>query len=458
MSNIKISQLPSAGALSGSEILPIVQAGDTKSTSINSIVGKVPTPTLQQILDNNHDLTDGNNFQGTGAGVNNTGTEVIGFGINTASLNSGAVINALGNASAYNNSGTNINAIGKYAATDNSGSNVNGLGFQAANSNSVDNVNAFGYRAGYNNSGINANMFGIQAGVNNTYNSVVLFGSNANANADKQLVLAEDSIQARISYINVTTDRTYQLPDASGTLALLSDIPSSSGWGLTGNAGTTPGTNFIGTTDNKDFVVKVNNQERLRIDATYGDVLTNSSFRAYGTITSVQATSDSGNGYALLAQDNTYKGYLALGNGTGGNAELLCQNLTDTRTYQLPNASGTLALTSDIGGGYKSYVAIVDFSGSGFTQSILKNDFSGITFTWSNPSTSVLRITPSTAVTFTNDKTVAFVNSYENEYFVTPKRANNPALDYINLSHTKYDGTTNTMVYGKFYIEIRVYP
>jgi hypothetical protein len=51
MSNIKISQLPSAGALSGSEIIPIVQAGDTKSTSINSIVGQVG---LQQVLDNNN--------------------------------------------------------------------------------------------------------------------------------------------------------------------------------------------------------------------------------------------------------------------------------------------------------------------------------------------------------------------------------------------------------------------
>ncbi|MDR2204690.1 MAG: hypothetical protein LBE36_00785 [Flavobacteriaceae bacterium] len=36
-------------------------------------------------------------------------------------------------------------------------------------------------------------------------------------------------------------------------------------WGLTGNSGTTPGTNFIGTTDNKDFVFKTNNLERMRI-------------------------------------------------------------------------------------------------------------------------------------------------------------------------------------------------
>lgn len=37
-------------------------------------------------------------------------------------------------------------------------------------------------------------------------------------------------------------------------------------WSLNGNAGTTPGTNFIGTTDNKDLVFKTNNVERVRID------------------------------------------------------------------------------------------------------------------------------------------------------------------------------------------------
>jgi hypothetical protein len=37
-------------------------------------------------------------------------------------------------------------------------------------------------------------------------------------------------------------------------------------WGRTGNAGTTPGTNFLGTTDNNAFEVKVNNARALRIE------------------------------------------------------------------------------------------------------------------------------------------------------------------------------------------------
>ena len=40
---------------------------------------------------------------------------------------------------------------------------------------------------------------------------------------------------------------------------------SETAWQLTGNAGTTPGTNFIGTTDAKDVVFKTNNSEIMRI-------------------------------------------------------------------------------------------------------------------------------------------------------------------------------------------------
>ena len=48
----------------------------------------------------------------------------------------------------------------------------------------------------------------------------------------------------------------------------LTDNPSfNGGWSLTGNTGTIAGTNFIGTTDTQDWVVKTDNAERLRIRA-----------------------------------------------------------------------------------------------------------------------------------------------------------------------------------------------
>jgi hypothetical protein len=42
--------------------------------------------------------------------------------------------------------------------------------------------------------------------------------------------------------------------------------PLFSGWGLTGNAGTDPATNFIGTTDAQPFVVRTQNVQSLRIE------------------------------------------------------------------------------------------------------------------------------------------------------------------------------------------------
>lgn len=46
---------------------------------------------------------------------------------------------------------------------------------------------------------------------------------------------------------------------------------ASSGWSLIGDSGTTPATNFLGTTDANDFILATNNAERMRFQ-TDGDV------------------------------------------------------------------------------------------------------------------------------------------------------------------------------------------
>ncbi|MBX6362179.1 MAG: hypothetical protein IRZ03_19175 [Acidobacterium ailaaui] len=53
----------------------------------------------------------------------------------------------------------------------------------------------------------------------------------------------------------------------AGTPPIWTNI-SSQAWSLTGNAGTTAGTNFIGTTDSVDMVFKTKNIENMRITAT----------------------------------------------------------------------------------------------------------------------------------------------------------------------------------------------
>ena len=144
-------------------------------------------PTLQQVLDNNNDLVDGNFLVGIAAGDGNVGI--------------------------------NINAFGELSALNNEGSDVNSLGNNATNGNLGNDVNAFGFGAG----------------VDNTFNNINLFGENAQADENGQTVLSKDgTIMARISTTDLTDSRKYTLQDADGTLAFLSDITGGGGVPYTG--------------------------------------------------------------------------------------------------------------------------------------------------------------------------------------------------------------------------------
>ena len=64
-------------------------------------------------------------------------------------------------------------------------------------------------------------------------------------------------------------------------ITLLSSALSAQ-WSLTGNSGTTPGTNFIGTTDSKELKFKTSNAERMHIGAD--------GFVGIGTTTSINGS------------------------------------------------------------------------------------------------------------------------------------------------------------------------
>jgi len=57
-----------------------------------------------------------------------------------------------------------------------------------------------------------------------------------------------------------------------GTATSTASIPSPTNyaWGLSGNAGTNPSTNFLGTTDNNGLIFKTNNTERMRLSSGGG--------------------------------------------------------------------------------------------------------------------------------------------------------------------------------------------
>jgi hypothetical protein len=164
------------------------------------------------------------NGLGNYASAQQSGSNVNGFGYGAAQSNTGNNVNGMGQVAARTNTGVNINAFGYACGDANTGNNVNAMGSGSALSNSGSNVNALGYQSASVNSGSNVNALGYLAGDHNTFSNVTLLGNSAQATAAKQLVLADGTLNARISYIGISANRTYELPDTSGTFTLTSGV------------------------------------------------------------------------------------------------------------------------------------------------------------------------------------------------------------------------------------------
>lgn len=147
----------------------------------------------------------------------------------------------------------------------------------------------------------------------------------------------------------------------TGTNSFALNIPPSQGWNVTGNAGTTAGTNFIGTTDNVPLIFKVNSIHSGAIDQTRnnayfgqlsGSSTTTGSLNAgFGQEALQSVTSsnrNSGFGYQALkfttGSSNTGIGASALANNTTGNDNTA---LGKDALYQ--NTSGSFNLAAGTG-------------------------------------------------------------------------------------------------------------
>ncbi len=150
------------------------------------------------------------------------------------------------------------------------------------------------------------------------------------------------SLQAGTNTANVS----YTLPAADGSNGqVLSTNGSGSlswvgngatSWSLSGNAGTTSGTNFLGTTDAQDLMFKTSNTERMTINKT--------------------------NGYIHLNQSNqsTIMGYqAALSNAGSANVALGYQAMFQNTTGMRNVAVGFVALDQNISGQDNVAVGIV---------------------------------------------------------------------------------------------------
>jgi hypothetical protein len=109
---------------------------------------------------------------------------------------------------------------------------------------------------------------GLSLGLGNSVQGVLIFNNSLNLNT----VTLQPGITTT-SY-SLTLPLQQALPgqvlknNGAGILSWADDLGVTSNWGLTGNAATTPGTNFIGTTDATDFVLRTSNAERLRVAAS----------------------------------------------------------------------------------------------------------------------------------------------------------------------------------------------
>ena len=129
------------------------------------------------------------------------------------------------------------------------------------------------------------------------------------------------------------TSYTYNLPDVSGTLALTSDIPSLTGY--VPYTGATTDVN-LGARNLSSYGINVNG------DGTNGGAL---NLKMYNSLTL------GGVGYlSIYAQTDNY--FALAWNFIGGVKQAIFSNasipINTTRYYNLPNADGTIALTSDI--------------------------------------------------------------------------------------------------------------
>jgi hypothetical protein len=97
-------------------------------------------------------------------------------------------------------------------------------------------------------------------------------GAGTNFTAFRAQAQASDiiyTLPASLTTTNTVATGILQT-DASGNLSWLdpSALATATAWALTGNSGTNPAVNFLGTTDAQPLVIRTNNTERMRVTET----------------------------------------------------------------------------------------------------------------------------------------------------------------------------------------------
>jgi hypothetical protein len=109
---------------------------------------------------------------------------------------------------------------------------------------------------------------GSLAALNTVSTNDITDNSILNKDIDPAAFIAGSKIDPNFGFQNILTGGNISVSGAGkfiGDGSLLTNLPGGgSGWALTGNSGTNSSTDFIGTTDAKDFTLKTNNTEVIK--------------------------------------------------------------------------------------------------------------------------------------------------------------------------------------------------
>jgi hypothetical protein len=309
----------------------------------------------------------------TATGYNNqnvaVGYEAL-LGTTTPAANTGNGNTAIGYISLQNNSSGNQNtSVGYNTLNQNSGGSRN----TAIGANAMDN----------NTTGNNNTMIGYDADVSTgTLTNVTALGYNSKVRISNSLILGDTTnvnvgigtgsptkkldVRGQVRIVDGTQGASKVLTsDANGNASW--QTSGSTGWDLTGNAGTSTLTNFIGTTDNTALIFKVNNQKAGKIDQLFYNTFFGYSAGSAGATSSL----NTGFGFQVLSNNltgtwNTGLGHNALSNNTAGwsNTGIGSGVLNSNTTGYANTAVGDGALSNNLGGYQNTAVGVMALSSS----------------------------------------------------------------------------------------------
>jgi hypothetical protein len=315
MADKRISQLIERVDIANNDVLPIVASGATTTN-------KVTISTIQDWMQDNLDVgvtSVGITIGSTGTDVNVTGSPITTSGNITINIPTASAINR-GLLSSTDWSTFTNDRVPYTGATG--AVNLGTHSFAAAQININGNAPTSGSYLGFKHS---TNVLSGADG----YTSMYTFGTNTIAFKSVSGATTKDFSFSMVGITaGVPGGRQYTLPDASGTLALTSDIPS-----LTGYVTLATDQTIIG---NKTF-----NSGTLRVQS--GGLGGLPSRFANAPVFSIALS-----GFNTIGFNGSNN--LFITRETDTNGVVLAFDNTAVRTYTLQDASGTLAFTSDLSG------------------------------------------------------------------------------------------------------------